>query len=137
MIVTGFDGKEHKLKLSPKQSNNASSYHIRARILLKKMFPYDIVYEEVTLSGSKRFNKKDLYADFLICSKNLLIEVHGEQHYRHTFFHSSKLDFIQAKANDIRKQNWCKLNNIEYIELPSGETDEQWKHRIQNRIQNC
>lgn len=135
MIVKGFDNKDYKLSLSTKQSTNPSKYHIRARILLNKLFPNDIVYEEVTLKGSKKFNQKDLYADFLIPSHSILIEVHGEQHYKYNnFFHSSKLDFIQSKARDMRKLSWCQLNDIIYIELPSGESDEQWERRINSRI---
>lgn len=134
MIVKGFDNKEYKLILSTKQSSNPSKQHIRARILLKNLFPNDIVYEEVTLKGSSKFNSKNLYADFLIPSHSLLVEVHGEQHYKKTFFHSSNLEFIQAKSRDMRKINWCKLNDIIYVELPSGETDEEWRSRINNRI---
>lgn len=135
MIITGLDNKQYKLKLSNKESSNASGPHIRARILLKSVFPNDIIYEEVTLKGSRKFNQKDLYADFLIPTHMIMVEVHGDQHYKHiNFFHSSKLDFIQSKARDIRKNNWCQLNNITYIELPSGETDEQWRNRIYSRI---
>ena len=134
MIVTGFDNKQYKLSLSNKEASNPSGQHIRGRLLLKNIFPNDIIYEEVTLKGSKKFNQKDLYADFFILSHMLIIEIHGEQHYKKTFFHKSKLDFIQAKARDLRKRNWCDLNNITYIELPSGETNEQWRSRIYNRI---
>lgn len=130
MIVKGFDKKNYKIKLISKPKKNASKLHIRARNLLIKIFPNHILYEEIKLSGSKKYNQKDLYADFFIPSLKIIIEVHGEQHYKKTFFHNSKLDFIQSKSRDERKKEWCNLNNIDYIELPSGEDDEQWTRRI-------
>ncbi len=136
MLVKGFDNKEYKLKLSTKQRTNCSKGHIRARILLKKIFPNDIVYEEVTLLGSKRANKNILYCDFLIPSHDILVEVHGKQHYEIGYFHDSKLSFIKAKSNDLRKIEWCELNNISYIELPDGESDAEWELRIFNRYES-
>lgn len=133
MLVKGFDNREYKLKLSTKQRSSCSKGHKRARELLKEYFPYDFIYEEITLPGSSKFNKGVLYADFIIPSHRLLIEVHGKQHYEKTFFHDSKLSFIQSRANDLRKIEWCNLNNIVYIELPDGESNEQWKFRIDNR----
>jgi hypothetical protein len=130
MKVIGLDNREYSLILKSKPRTSASKPHIRARELLKKLFPNEIIYEEVLLKGSKRFNKKDLYADFFIRSFMLLIEVHGEQHYEKTFFHSSKLDFIQARSNDARKREWCELNNIKYVELPSRENENEWTERI-------
>jgi hypothetical protein len=132
MIVKGLDNKEYKLILKSKPRQNASKPHIIARELLKKIFPNEIIYEEILLKGSKRFNKKDLYADFFIKSFMLLIEVHGEQHYKKGFFHKTKLEFIQAQSNDSRKREWCELNNIIYIELPSKESENEWKERIIN-----
>lgn len=136
MLVKGFNNREYKLKLLTKKRDNCSKGHIRARILLKKLFPYDIIYEEVSLLGSQKGNKSILYADFLIPSHSLLVEVHGKQHYEKTFFHNSKLSFIQSKANDLRKIEWCELNNITYIELSDGESDEQWESRILNRYED-
>lgn len=133
MLVKGFDNKEYKLKLNTKQRDNCSKGHLRARILLKEIFPYDIIYEEITLLGSKKLNRCCLYADFLIPSHKIIVEVHGKQHYNKTFFHDSKLSFIQSKANDLRKIEWCELNNISYIELPDGESNDEWKSRISNR----
>lgn len=135
MIVIGLDGKEYKLKLKSKPRSNASKLHIRARELIKDIFPNDILYEEIVLVGSKKFNMKNLYADFFIKSRKVVIEVHGKQHYEKTsHFHNSKLEFIQAKARDARKKEWCDINSIIYIELPYGEKDEQWRNRILDRI---
>ena len=47
-------------------------------------------------------------------------------------FHTSKLEFAKSKKRDKDKYDWCELNNLLYVGLPYDESDEQWKHRIQN-----
>lgn len=133
MLVKGLDEKEYKLKLKSKPRPKASKLHIKARKILAEIFLYDIVYEEIKLAGTKRFNQRDLYADFFIPSQMLLVEVHGRQHYEKTFFHNSNLEFIQARARDKRKRDWCLINDILYIELPEGEKEDEWRERIINR----
>ena len=128
--VKGLDGKEYKLTLKNKPRGNASKLHVRARNLLAKLFPNDIIYEEVLLKGSAKFNKKNLYADFFIKSRKMIVEVQGQQHFKKTFFHGTKLEFLQAKANDSRKREWCEINEIIIIELPYGESDEEWSSRF-------
>lgn len=134
MKVIGLDGKQYNLQFN-KHCGKCSSGHEKARILLKKIFPNDFIYEEVTLRGTKRFNKSDLYADFLIPAHRILVEVHGDQHYeQNNFFHDSKLDFIEGQKRDRRKIEWCEKNNIIYIELPDKENEDDWRRRISDGI---
>lgn len=132
MKITGFDGKIYNLKFK-KPKEKCSQYHAKARILLKKIFPFESIYEETTLLGSKRLNRPNLKADFIIPSKKILVEVHGKQHYEYSsFFHGNKLNFLEHKSRDLRKEEWCHLNNIQYIELPYNETETEWICRIKN-----
>lgn len=134
MKVVGLDGRSYSLTFS-KPPTKVSKGHALARGLLKEFFPNDVIYEEVTLKGTKRFNKSNLYADFLIPNHKILVEVHGDQHYEHNaFFHESKLDFIEGQKRDRRKMEWCELNDIIYIELPCKESLDEWKRRISNGI---
>lgn len=134
MKVVGFDGRSYNLQFN-RNINKGSKGHELARTLLKKIFPNDIIYEEVTLRGSKRFNKPDLYADFIIPAHRVLVEVHGDQHYeQNNFFHDGKLDFIEGQKRDKRKIEWCELNNITYIELPCKENEDEWRSRISNGL---
>ena len=131
MIVKGLDGKEHKLSLRSKPRQNASSLHVRARKIIKELFPHDVFYEEILLKGSKKFNSKNLYADFLSKSQMMVIEVHGKQHYQYCpHFHGSKIEYAKALANDKRKEEWCILNDILYVPLSYKENDDDWKERI-------
>jgi len=132
MKVTGFDGKSYNLKFK-KAKGKCSKYHEKARVLLKKIFPLESIYEETLLLGSRKLNRPNLKADFIIPSRKLLIEVHGKQHYEYCgFFHGNQLNFLEHKSRDSRKMEWCELNNIQYIELPYDETESEWLCRIQN-----
>jgi hypothetical protein len=134
MKVIGFDDREYSLSLDKKIRGNASSLHKRARTVLKELFKFDIIFEEVLLLGSKTAKNKDLYLDFLIPTQMLGIEVQGEQHTQYIpLFHGSKADFIRAKARDVIKREYCIMNSIDLIELPYDESDDQWKERINSR----
>lgn len=138
MKYKGFDGRVHPLSVTDyfvyDNSRAAKSdLHLRARKLIKEMFPCDRILEEVTLPGSKK-NGSILYSDFLIPSQNIMIEVHGEQHYKFiAHFHHTIAGFRQSKLRDNDKREWCELNEILLIELPFNEDDKQWRKRIESR----
>ena len=89
------------------------------------------VMEEV-LVPLTRYEKG--YFDFYINTLKLVVEVHGQQHYKfNSLFHSSAQDFVNQKKKDRRKQEWCEYNNITYVELPYNEDTDKWKLRIQQR----
>jgi hypothetical protein len=132
--VIGFDNRFYNLELKNKDINGSAG-HAFAKILLKKLFPNDNIYEEVTLRGSKKALKDhDLRSDFIIPAHKIIIEVHGEQHYKYVpHYHNDKKDFIESIKRDNRKKEWCQLNNIKYIELQTGKEDE-WERRIIDSI---
>jgi hypothetical protein len=131
--IKGLDGKKYSWSFYGQMPDisderKRSSLHIRARNLLKSLYPVDRILEEVHLPGSG-----NLYADFWLPLRNKIIEVHGEQHYKFIpFFHGTQLNFLSSKANDNNKKEWCSVNGIILVELPYNESDEQWKSRIQS-----
>jgi hypothetical protein len=131
--VKGLDGKTHVWSFYGKMPDisderKRSELHLRARNILKELYPVDRILEEVYLPGST-----GLYADFWLPLRNKIIEVHGEQHYKFIpFFHGTMLNFLSSKANDNKKRQWCELNGIVEVELPFNESDEQWKSRIES-----
>jgi hypothetical protein len=137
MKVIGLDNKEYTINIVRynNQSATCSSLHLRARKLLAQLFPYEQIYEEVTLPGIKtEINNRPLILDFYIHFYRIAVEVQGEQHYGFSkFFHTNKLEFFRAKKLDNLKKQWCGINSISLIELPYDETDEQWFNRIRNR----
>lgn len=133
MQILGLDGKIYKWNpLNDKRIfSSTSSYHNRAKALIKEVYPYDRIIEEVDLPGTKTAKNGILRADFFIPTHKKLIEVHGEQHYEFNSFHyESKADFRRAKNRDLTKIKWCEQNNITYIELPYDEDDDEWRNRI-------
>lgn len=125
MIVKDLSGKEFKWNPSSSPRNAPSLLHVRARDLLKKLYPCDLIYEETYVRNMK------FYIDLYIPSRKLVIEVQGGQHYEfNTHFHKTKLDFYKNKNRDVKKEEWCKINNIKYVELPFSENDDEWTKRI-------
>lgn len=132
MKVVGLDGRTYQWKLSGKttllnDTKNRSSGHLRARSLLCLLFACDIKLEEVRLPGSG-----GLTADFVIPALQLVIEVHGRQHYEFVaLFHETRRGFLKALERDRNKRQWCERNDFTYCELPDSETDRQWQARIE------
>ncbi len=103
-----------------------SSYHLRARELLARLYPLDRRLEEVHLPGSD-----GLYVDFFLPGRRLMVEVHGEQHYNRTsIFHETMLDFWKGQARDRKKEDWAILNHLRLVELPCHESVELWTERL-------
>ena len=133
MDIFGLDGKSYKWNPSRSQASvsekNRSSLHKKAKILLKNLFTYDRILEEVTLPGTKTTSRKSiLYADFYIPNRDLVIEVHGEQHFKfNSFFYKDKMAFFKAKARDTDKASWCELNSMNLIELNYNEKESEWR----------
>ena len=134
MNIKGLDGREYSWNPSIHQAETEvrSSLHTKAKELLQVLFPYDRILEEVSLPGSKTaMRKSTLRADLFVPNRDLIVEVHGEQHYKfNSFFHKNKMAFYKAKARDRKKSSWADINSITYIELPHTENDDEWRKRI-------
>ena len=128
MKIIGLDNKEYSWNLSlyvKNQRRGCSDYHKRARNLLKQIFPFDQILEEVPIPSTS------LFADFFIPKQMKMVEVQGEQHTNYTpFFHKDKRNFGKAKLRDKTKKEWCELNGIELIELSYAESDIEWQEKI-------
>ena len=133
MNVAGLDGKTWKWNPSRSQASvdekNRSSLHKKARKLLKDIYPYDRILEEVTLPGTKTGSRKTLlYADLYVPNRDLIVEVHGEQHFKfNSFFHKDKMAFFKAKGRDNDKKAWCDLNHIRLNVLNYNESEDEWR----------
>jgi hypothetical protein len=128
MNVVDLSGRAHKINLysyTGKPSNNKSQYHLKARKLLKEMFPTHPILEEIHVPGER------LFLDFFLPLKRLVVEVHGAQHYElNNHFHANKLEFFKSKTRDSNKIRWCEINNIDIVTLPYDEDLNEWRNRI-------
>jgi very-short-patch-repair endonuclease len=134
--VIGFDKKIYNINFSKSAHKsfreNKSAYHNKARKLISEIFPFEVVYEETTLPGSRTRATGLLYADFIIPKLSIIIEVHGEQHYKFSkFFHKTKKGFQEHKRRDFKKTEWCLLNDITMIVLPFDK-EEEWESLLKN-----
>lgn len=129
MQVVGLNGNDYKINLSQYlQKRPGSANQQKVRELLKELFPMTPILEEVTLPGCST----TLYADFLIPSHSLMVEIHGEQHYQFNgFMHKSKKDFIKGKGRDSEKAEWCEVNNIRLVVLDHKDNEDVWREAIQ------
>lgn len=130
MKTIGTDGRPYIL--NPKKSaqeideDNQSALHKQAKKIIKECLPYATIYEEVVLTGCKG-TTGTLRADFFIPECPILVEVHGQQHYKFVkHFHKTMAEFKSHQQNDLIKQEWCKTNDIIYVELPFDKTT-KWK----------
>jgi hypothetical protein len=135
MKIIGLDEKTYSWNPTSSQSSSKkkSKLHLKARALLKEIYPFDRILEELSLPGSKsEFRKTVLRADLFLPNRKIMVEVHGEQHYKfNTFFFKTKLEFYQAKARDNDKREWCRINDIDLIELNYNEDIDEWRRKIQ------
>jgi len=137
MLIKDLDGNSHNWLLGGNMAHskmtNKSSLHIQARTVIKNLFPTLVALEEVPIILRK---SETLFLDFYLPLVKFCIEVHGEQHYKFVgYYHSNQFGFIKQKKRDREKIEWCRLNDIIYIELPFNETAEQWSPRITNEYE--
>ena len=136
MKTRGLDGQIHNWKLHgyvarASESSPRSKLHLKARTILKDIFPTVQILEEVAAPITRT---EKLFFDFYLNTVKLVVEVHGQQHYKfNTLFHASAQDFANQRKRDRRKAEWCEYNNITYIELPYNEDEDQWRFRINQR----
>ena len=133
MNVKGLDGAAYAWHITgnivKQTTSNKSSYHLKARSLIKIIYPTMQILEEVPISVRK---SETLYLDFYLPLIKTCIEIHGEQHYKFVaHYHASKFAFLKAQKRDKEKKEWCEINGIKYIELPFDQ-QEQWEKLIVN-----
>ena len=83
MRVIDLNGEYSNWKITghiPKANDKRlrSQYHLKARSLLKEIYPTCPILEEVPISIRR---SETLFLDFYIPLHSLCVEVHGEQHY--------------------------------------------------------
>ena len=132
MKVVGLDGRTHAWSLTGRVPRGddprpRSAGHRRARALLGRLFPFDNVLEEVHLPGCPA----DLYADFVLPKKRLVVEVQGRQHRAYVpHFHGSPAGFRAQRARDLMKAEWCRLNTLWLATLDDDRDDDDWERAV-------
>lgn len=128
MQVKGLNGRTYNLKLVKRKYSKCSKGHDFTRDIIKKLFPFDTVFEEVNLPGTNK-----LKLDFFIPAYKIAVEVQGRQHKEFVpYFQKHKVNLMKAFQNDNNKRRWCELNEINLIELEYGK-QESWESIIKSK----
>lgn len=90
-----------------------SKFQFSVKQFLHSFWGSHVVFEEFPIAGTK------LSLDFFNASKNIAIEVQGQQHTKYTpFFHNNnKANFISQLKRDKDKLLFCEINNIKLVEI--------------------
>ena len=133
--INSFRTWKHKCD---KCSGNVSSFELKTKEFLNKY--------KIEFTIEKRFNdcknNLPLPFDFYIKSKNLIIEIDGQGHFRPTHFNScsnedAELSYKLTRINDKIKNKYCKDNNINLIRIPYWEFEtEQYKITLLENVVN-
>jgi len=136
MIFLCINGRKKKIKNSVKylidwNSNCRSGIQKEVKEILSNHWFADVVFEEFPVAGTR------LTFDFFNATRNVVIEVDGNQHYKYNkFFHSnSRQNFLAQLKRDEKKEYFCELNNIKLLrvlesEIVKGQFPD--KHFIEN-----
>tara|TARA_Y100000310_G_C20655388_1_gene801723 strand:- start:1085 stop:1486 length:402 start_codon:yes stop_codon:yes gene_type:complete len=101
------------------EKNSRSKLQSKVKNFLKVFWDGDVVFEEFPVVGTR------LTLDFYNASKNIAIEVQGNQHTKYNkFFHKgNKINYLNQLKRDDEKLAFCDLNNIKLLEVHEGNLD--------------
>ena len=101
------------------EKNSRSKLQNKVKGFLKVFWDGDVVFEEFPVVGTR------LTIDFYNATKNIAIEVQGNQHTKYNkFFHKgNKMNYLDQLKRDDEKLSFCNLNNIKLLEVHEGELD--------------
>ena len=136
MKFKNLSNKETRFDIVP------SRYPVRSRSQCKSFGQFNLGKQVQKIYGVhavllEEFPIPDerLYIDFYMPNNSIAFEFHGEQHDTfNKFFHGNKDGFKKSKSRDVRKKQWCELNNIILIEVrKSTISAEELKELIQEK----
>ncbi len=131
MQVQGLDGRKYQWRISDCQPDDRSrsQYHLACRDLLKKLYPFKQILEEVPLPGVSA--GCTLHADFYVPAVALIVEVQGQQHFKYVaHFHKNRMAFLHALRLDQLKRQWCELNCLRHVAVRFDEDENVWRRKI-------
>ncbi|HIL26276.1 MAG TPA: hypothetical protein EYG21_02625 [Nitrospinaceae bacterium] len=101
------------------EKNSRSKLQSKVKDFLKVFWDGDVVFEEFPVVGTR------LTIDFYNATKNIAIEVQGNQHTKYNkFFHKgNKMNYLDQLKRDDEKLAFCDLNNIKLLEVHEGQID--------------
>lgn len=117
-----------------KCSKNISSLELKTEEWLKK---HGIPYEKEKTFGRFNGNKKPYRYDFYIPTKNMVIELHGRQHYEFTrLWHKTEDRFRKMQERDKIKKQFILERGITFLEIPYNKfsRNEEYKEILHSNL---
>lgn len=110
---------------SREQCRSAGQYMLGR--LLRQIYGFNsLILEEFPLPGER------LWFDFFMPHHRLAFEYQGKQHDEFVkLFHGDKRGFERTQQRDIRKREWCELNEISLVEVRDTVTPEELQQLIE------
>lgn len=90
-----------------------SKFQFEVKQFLKEYWVNHIVYEELPVVGTR------MSIDLFNASKRIAVEVQGAFHsqYNKHFHNNNRFNFLNQIKRDVKKAEWCELNNIILVEI--------------------
>lgn len=112
-----LDGKEKSIKnikssIVKWDGKSRSKFQFEVKKFLQKYWSGDVVFEELKVVGTR------LTLDFFNANKRVAVEVQGKQHFSYIkFFHGSRVNYLAQLKRDVKKNDFCEINNIKLVEI--------------------
>ena len=122
----GFRKKKQKISLCEAM---IKSYLTYSECIFKHQF-----YVKLP-KGIRKTNRA--YIDFMVwCDgKQYAIEYNGEQHYHYIpYFHKTMNKFFEQRKRDKYIEDWCKENNIIFVEIPYTWSDDKIINKLKEIV---
>ena len=104
------------VSINNRTSNNTKCPHCYIRSKIEEKITKLLQENYILFIRQKKFdtckNKRCLPFDFYLPNYNLLVEYHGEQHYKHTRYSDNEKLLQDLQYNDKIKEQWAKDNHI-------------------------
>jgi len=130
MTFKTLSGKRRRIKrpviyLVNWEKKSRSKLQGKVKNFLKVFWDGDVVFEEFPVVGTR------LTLDFYNATKNIAIEVQGNQHTKYNkFFHKgNKINYLNQLKRDDEKLSFCDLNGIKLLEVHEGNVDFDSLHK--------
>lgn len=126
-----LDGKDRTVKnikncIIDWSGKSRSKFQSEVKQFLKKYWEGDVVFEELKIVGTR------LSIDFYNANTKVAIEVQGQQHFKFVkFFHINRNGYLRQLKRDMKKNEFCELNNIKLIEIyPNDELSKDFFEKL-------
>jgi|TARA_R110000824_G_scaffold14431_3_gene61417 hypothetical protein len=123
MKFIGIDGKERNLKKATNylinwDKGSRSKFQASVKEFLRPYWESHVVFEEFRIVGTR------LSLDFYNATRNIAVEVQGDQHAKYVkFFHGkNKMNYVDQLKRDANKFDFCEKNGIILVEIYSKDT---------------